>query len=55
LLANGDELNLNLPKFACPLYLFFDIRFFGASAIEKEIKENSEPFCILAFYFFTAK
>ena len=27
LLANGDELNLILPKFACPLYFFFSSGF----------------------------
>jgi len=30
-LANGDELNLNLPKFARPLYFFFVLRLFGTS------------------------
>jgi len=38
LLAKGDELNLNLPKFARPLY--FVIRLFGTSIKDREeIKE----------------
>jgi len=57
LLANGDELNLNLPKFACPLYFFFLSSGFLAlpQMIEKKIKENGEHFCILVYYFFNAK
>ena len=31
LLANGDELNINLPKIAHPLDIFFFIRLFGTT------------------------
>jgi len=60
LLANGDELNLNLPKFARSLYFFFFSFFLSGflalpEMIEKKIKENSEHFCILVCYFFNAK
>ena len=45
-LANGDEPNLILPKFGCPLY------FFVPSVL---LDKNSQWFCILVCDFFTSK
>jgi len=49
LLTNGDELNLNLPKFALPLYFFFLSGFLVLPPILLE--ENSQYFCILVAAF----
>ena len=48
---SGDELHLNLPKFAHPLS--FLIRLFDISA--NILRKNSQYFCILVCNFFTAK
>ena len=41
LLANGDEPNLILPKFARPLYFFFAHQLFGTYT-EISLDENSQ-------------
>ena len=50
LLANGDELNLILPKFACLLYFFSQIRTFGTS---EKIYICNRILNDFAFYFAT--
>ena len=54
LLANDDEPNLILPKFARPLYFFFSIRFLALTEINI-VRWNSQWFCILVGNFFTSK
>ena len=54
LLANGDEPNSILPKFARPLYFFFSLAFWH---LQKQmlLDKNSQWFCILVCNFFTSK
>ena len=53
MLANGDELNLNLSKCARPLYFFISSGFLALLLIY--LKENSRYFCVLVCNFFTTK
>ena len=52
LLANGNEPNLILPKFACLLYFFFLISLLALTEIL--LDETSQWFCILVCNFFTS-
>jgi len=48
LIANGDELNLNLPNICSSSLLLFIIKLFETSVSDEEkVKENGEHFCFL--------